>query len=349
MKRRLDAIRKRLRPEPDGWYRFHTFANLTQFEAILDNGFDSALKLAGDEPVADLGAGDGDLSFLFESSGCQVTAMDWPGTNANQMKGLEILKRELGSSIGIRAVEFDDQFRLDGERYGLVLALGLLYHLKNPYYFMERIAQHGRYCIFSTRILPDATLGPIAELVRERELINDPTNYWIFSEAGMRRLMERCGWDIVRANVTGDGVDNRFFCVAESRIAKTEPTIRLTGGWHEIENQAWRWTSRECSAVVENTVGADRFELRFHVPTARLLTIQAEVNGQSLPEREYSIAGDHVYSEAITPAGKRNAIRLRIGGEMATDGHRELGVIVRLPLTTILDEESGIRMTVGSQ
>ncbi len=348
LKRRMDAIRKRVRPEPYDWYQFNSFANLTQFEQILDDGFETALELAADEPVADLGAGDGDVSFLFESRGCHVTAMDWPGTNENRMRGMRLLKQELGSSIGIRPVEFDDHFRLDGERYGLVLALGLLYHLKNPYYFVERIARHGRYCILSTRVLADSKLGPVAELVREREFLNDPTNFWFFSEAGIRRLLDRCGWDIIRENITGDGVDNRFFCVAESRIAKTQPTIRLVSGWHPIENNAWRWTGAESVSVVENTPGADRFEFKFHVTPGRLVTIEAEVNGQTLPQRQFR-SGDHTYSESIAPAGDRNMVRIRIGGTVRDEADRELGVVVALPLSTVLDEESGIRLLGGTR
>ena len=339
----MDAVRKRVRPEPYDWYQFNSFANLTQFEQILDNGFETALKLAGDEPVADLGAGDGDVSFLFESRGCQVTAMDWPGTNENRMLGMRLLRQELGSSIGIRPVEFDDQFRLDGERYGLILALGLLYHLKNPYYFMERIARHGRYCIFSTRVLADSKLGPVAELVREREFLNDPTNYWFFSEAGIRRLLDRCGWDIVRENIAGDGVDNRFFCLAESRISKTQPTVRLVSGWYPIENNAWRWTGAESISVVENTAGADCFEFRFHVTPGRMVTVQAEVNGQMLPERQFP-SGDHTYAAPIAAAGQRNTVRIRIGGTVRDDADRELVVVVALPLSTVLDEDSGIRL-----
>jgi tRNA (mo5U34)-methyltransferase len=344
--RRLIDIRRRVKPEPFDWYRFDSFANLAQFDVLLGvDGVERVVELSGDEPVADFGTADGDLAFLLESLGCRVSAIDWPGTNANQMRGVELMKRELGSAVDIRAIDIDDQFRLDGDRFGLALALGLLYHLKNPFYFLERLACHARHCIVSTRILPRGRTGdPVAWLTGDREFENDATNYWFFSEAGMLRLMDRCGWDVVRHNVTGDGGDDRFFCLAESRTAKSLPVIRLLDGWHQMEHGAWRWTQSEFAAEVDNVEGATIFELRFRVTPARRVTLQAEINGEQLPLCQYETAGDYVYSEPITPTPRRCRIRVRVTG-MFEAGGRELGIIVRLPATTILDDDSGIRLS----
>jgi tRNA (mo5U34)-methyltransferase len=328
-----------MKPEQSGWYRFDSFANLTHFDVLTPGGLNALIELAGDETVADIGTGDGDMAFLFESLGCTVTAMDWPGVNANQMAGIRLIKRELGSAIEIREVDLDDQFRLDGERYGLVLALGLLYHLKNPFYFLERLGWHSRYCVLSTVILPLGMKEPIARLTGDREFHDDPTNYWFFSEAGVERLLDRCGWHIRhRMNVT-----DRYFCLAESRTAKSAPVIRLLHGWHELENRAWRWTGREFGAVIENTEGATRFELRFRIPKARPVTVEAEVNGIRLGAKVYHEAGDHIYAAAIPPAKRQNKILIQLSGELESDG-RELGVIVMLPARTIIDPECGMQL-----
>jgi hypothetical protein len=341
--RRLVEIRKRVKPEPFDWYRFDSFANVTHFESLLPKGLQSVLELAGDEPVADIGAGDGDIALLLESLGCRVTAIDWPGVNANQMEGVRLLKRELGSSIEIREMEIDDQFRLDGERFGLVLALGLLYHLKNPFYFLERLARHSRYCLLSTVIVPPGrTNEAIAYLTRDRELHNDPTNYWFFSEAGMLRLLDRCGWDVRSQRIAGEEKD-RFFCLAESRTSKQCPVIRLLDGWHKTEFDLWRWTGREFSAVIENCEGATRFELRFHLTPGRTVTLQPDVDGVALPAREYASQGDHVYAGTIPVAGRRSRIRVRVTGTFEAEG-RELGIIVRLPTSTVIDDECGLRL-----
>jgi hypothetical protein len=331
-----------LRPEPFGWYQFDSFANVSHFEKLIPGGLKTLVELAGDEPMADIGTGDGDMAFLFESFGVKVTAMDWPGVNENRMEGVRLMARELGSSVEIREVEIDDQFRLDGERYGLALALGLLYHLKNPFYFLERLGWHSRYCALSTVVLPRRVKDPVAQLTKEGEFYSDATNFWFFSESGLERLVDRCGWDI-RNRMR---VEDRMFYFLESRTAKNVPLIRLLDGWHGVENRAWRWTAREFGVLIENTEGATRFELRFTLPFGRRVTIEAEVNGAQLPVREFEGAGEHVYSELIAAAGRRNVIGVRVAGEPLSDG-RELGVVVKLPARTIIDEDCGLRLLVA--
>jgi tRNA (mo5U34)-methyltransferase len=349
---RLLRIKQNEKREPINWYPFDSIANITHLESLLPNGLDSVLELAAGEPVADFGTGDGDMAFLLESLGCDVTAIDWPGTNANEMRGIAVLRRELNSAIRVREIELDQQFQLDGERFGLALALGILYHLKNPYYFLEKLGVHARYGVFSTGILPRGkTSEAIAYLAGEREFHNDPTNFWFFSETGILRLLDRCGWDVVTTKVTGDGKDSRFFCLAESRNAKTMPLIRILNGWHKMENMAWRWTGREFGAIIENLEGANRLEFRFEIACDLLkssdtLSIDATVNGQPLPPEAFRTAGKHLYSRTISPAPRRCEIRIRLSHTFPEppDSDRDLGVIVRLPRNTIIDEDCGLQL-----
>jgi hypothetical protein len=346
---RIAEIKRRIRPEPFDWYPWDSFATLTHLNAFLPGGIRRAVELAGDEPVADIGTGDGDIAFLLESLGGQVTAMDWPGVNANRMLGVELMKRELGSSVEIREVDLDDRFRLDGERFGLVCAFGLLYHLKNPYWFLERLGMHARSMLMSTAILPRSFLSggkmreTVAYLSGHREFHDDPTNYWFFSEAGLLRLFDRAGWDVVTHHVTGTRKDQRAFCLAESRTAKTAQTIRLLDGWHAIENDAWRWTKREFEAVIDNAEGATRLELRFR--SVRPQTLRAELNGAPLPPQSFE-PGDHVYSQPVGNAGKRNRVKFILDQAEEKDG-RELGVIVILPNDTIVSERCSPALTGG--
>ncbi len=334
-------IRERIRPEPFDWYRFDSFANVTALESLLPRGLAKAVELAGDEPVADIGTGDGDIAFLLESLGCSVIAMDWPGTNANRMSGVRLMKRELGSSVEIREVNLDDGFRFDGERFGLVVALGLLYHLKNPFWFLEHLAQHSRHILLSTAILPGRRREPIAYLAGDREFRNDSTNYWFFSEAGLLRLLDRAGWDVRHSWTTGDRKDPRFFCLGESRAAKTAQTIRLLRGWHEIENNAWRWTEREFEAVIDNAAHAAALEFRFRSQGDQ--TVRVAVNGQPLPPQTFHGAGDHIYTQPVVNPRNRSQIRIELSNATEVGG-RELGVIVTLPNSTLADEECGLRL-----
>jgi tRNA (mo5U34)-methyltransferase len=338
---RIQEVRKRIKPEPFDWYSFDSFGNLTNLEAFVPGGIAKIAELAGGDPVADIGTGDGDLAFLLESLGCPVTAMDWPGTNTNQMLGVNLMKRELGSNVEIREVDLDDRFRLDGERFGLVVALGLLYHLKNPYYFLERLAQHSRYCVMSTRILPRKREA-VAYLTADREFNDDTTNYWFFSQSGVMRLLDRCGWDVSRSHVTG-GKRDRFYCLAESRVAKTRQTIRLLEGWNRIENDAWRWTRREFAFAVDNAEAATKLELRFLTNRDEALSMRVSVDGTELPVGEFRGAGNHVYSAGVASGGWRRVVRVALTDAAVIDG-RELGIVVTLPSSTIVDEDCGIRM-----
>jgi tRNA (mo5U34)-methyltransferase len=228
----LDAEKARIAPTEFGWYPYGSLSNALHFDKLLAGEQRDLGRLIGSGRVADIGAADGELAFLLERHGAQVDVVDWPLTNYNGLKGVRALKASLGSNIRIHEVDLDSQFRLPEDAYGLVFFLGILYHLKNPYFVLEELAKRTDYCLLSTRIArqtPDggAALAryPLAYLVGERELNNDSTNYWIFSEEGLRRILQRTGW-VVEALVTlGNTVnsdpvradaDERAFCFVRS-------------------------------------------------------------------------------------------------------------------------------------
>ncbi|MGH9659053.1 MAG: hypothetical protein ACRD96_10955, partial [Bryobacteraceae bacterium] len=81
--------------------------------------------------VADLGCGDGALSFFLESLGCRVRAYDNPKTNCNRMEGFFDLRSRLGSSVEYEALDLDSAFAFGSLTFSVAAAFGLLYHLKN--------------------------------------------------------------------------------------------------------------------------------------------------------------------------------------------------------------------------
>src|SRR5260370_19941047 len=122
-------------------------------------------------------------------------------------------KQEICSRVEIYAVDLDTQFILPAENYQLAFFLGILYHLKNPFYALEILSRQARYCVLSTRIanvLPseegrrDMQGVPIAYLADEGELNDDTTNYWLFSGAGLLRLMKRANWEVLEHFTAGD-------------------------------------------------------------------------------------------------------------------------------------------------
>jgi hypothetical protein len=96
---------------------------------------------------------------------------------------------------------------------------------------LEKLAALARYCFLSTRIARQTdngqqiSQGPITYLLGPNECNNDSTNFWIFSEEGLKRLINRTGWSILSylsigatANSTPADPerDERAFCLLRS-------------------------------------------------------------------------------------------------------------------------------------
>jgi len=219
------------------WYPYDSFMNAYPIDHLLRGR--NLAEVAGEKWVLDIGCGDGAFAFFLESLGSKVHAVDCPRTNINGMRAIRSLQQALHSSVEIHELDLDDRFALPGGDYHLALFLGTLYHLKNPFYALETLARASRYCLLSTRIanwtpLHDVNFSklPMAYLLDSSETNNDPTNFWIFSEAGLRRLLERSGWLIRDWVVFGEkedadpvdpGKDGRAFCLLESASGSGNP------------------------------------------------------------------------------------------------------------------------------
>ena len=220
------------RPKPF-WYPYHTLRNLPVLERLLTTGRLDLLELCRGEygRIADIGAADGDLAFFLEKLGFSVDIVDNEDTNFNKLEGARILKKALDSSVTIRSIDLDSRSQLFTERYDVVFLLGVLYHLKNPFSILERLSHVARHCFLSTRIARQTTDGsplskyPLAYLLGPEECNNDSTNFWIFSEEGLKRLIHRTGWNILAFTTVGDtnsstpadpNRDERAVCVLKS-------------------------------------------------------------------------------------------------------------------------------------
>lgn len=240
----LQAAKTRIAPSAFGWYPYGTLDNFHILTLLLKDERRDLLALVGDAPIVDIGAADGDTAFFMESLGCRADVVDYAPTNFNGCRGVRALKAELGSRVNIHDVDLDARFDLPGERYGLAFFLGILYHLKNPFGALDSLARGARHALVSTRIArynlaPDAPTGervnrtrvdlasvPVAYLVDTHETNNDPTNYWMFSDAGLRRALDRAGWDVLdyitlgnteASDPASDAGDERAFCLVRSR------------------------------------------------------------------------------------------------------------------------------------
>jgi hypothetical protein len=207
--------------------------------------------------------------------------------------------------------------------FGLTIFLGTLYHLKNPFFVLETLARRTRYCVMSTRLArfddqrdPELQRLAVAYLVDEHELNLDRTNFWLFTEEGLRRTLKRCGWHVhawktaeepVRYDSGTITADVRVHCLLQSRLTNSTPSLDLGEGWYRLEVDNWRWTARRFSLLVEPTceVGsACNLKMRFTIAQAVIdqlqsLSVAATVNGARLAPSSYSSAGEHVYTQPV--------------------------------------------------
>lgn len=186
------------------WYPYNIFDNFHAFGQLLtgeNRYFFSTLEQGC--PIIDVGSADGDLAFFWEKKGFDVHILDYSQTNFNDLHGAKKLKSILDSNVTIIDRDIDSQFDMDNQ-YNVAFALGILYHLKNPIYFLQKMAQYCEYMFLSTRVatfLPDGKTNikniSVAYLLGPRECNNDPTNYWIFSPEGLKRVLSRSGWRVL--------------------------------------------------------------------------------------------------------------------------------------------------------
>ena len=232
----LDTARK---PDPEGWtwYGYDAASNIATLNGLFSDETKQELKKLGKCTVADIGCADGDVGLLLSSEGYAVDLIDWPATNWNGLRGAALLKERLNLDVSLSEIDLDSQFRLPREQYGFILLLGILYHLKNPYYVLEQLAKVTQYCAISTRVAKFARAAgsdqwvhiehlPVAYLVDTFECNNDATNFWIFSTAGLQRIVNRAGWEIIDqsnlgaedSNPADNDKDERCYMLLKSRM-----------------------------------------------------------------------------------------------------------------------------------
>ena len=349
---RLKIIKHRTPLDGASWYPWHSLAGIQLLEREMRLDLPALQGMIGSDRVLDVGCGDGDVAFFLESLGAQVDAVDHPATNYNRMEGVRTLARALNSPVRIHAADIDNRPALPASGYGLGIMLGVLYHLKNPYLVLETLARNVRHLYMSTRIAsrtPDRKLGfgayPLAYLVDDRELNDDPTNFWIFSEEALKRVIRRSGWNVVRSftagpaesdPVTSEG-DARAFVLAESRLCGNQPGFQLGLGWHELEHGASRWTARRFTAGAELRQALAPATLRFlfqlpdSVVARRPRTVlNAAVNGIRLPASAFHTPGEQEYTATLPSlAAGHVQIEFELDAGVNIEGdERELGVQV---------------------
>ena len=146
---RLDEVKRAIPITP---YPYDTFGNLFHLDRLLTGERRKLARLAGGLPVADVAAADGDLAFFLEANGFDMHIVDNAAINCNGLGMARAVAAATHSKVAVHDVDLDSHFTLPQREYGLVFFLGVLYHLKNPYYALEQIARQSRHMLVSTRV-----------------------------------------------------------------------------------------------------------------------------------------------------------------------------------------------------
>jgi tRNA (mo5U34)-methyltransferase len=232
----------KLRKNDVSWYPYQSMTNLQHLSHLLPEDMIQGLLGGQAMSVLDIGAADGDLGFFFESRGATVDFLDNPPTNFNDCKGLLALRDALGSKARLITMDIDRGVELE-KQYDFAIALGLLYHLRNPMLFLFALAQHAETMVLSTRVANHFPNGQaigdvsVAYLWSCREANNDPTNYWCFSTAGLRTALKRCGWQIVSEALFGSETSDPVAVDRDQRMfvyCKRIPNWRDLGKHHDF-------------------------------------------------------------------------------------------------------------------
>jgi tRNA (mo5U34)-methyltransferase len=160
--------------------------------------------LAG-KSVLDVGAWDGFYSFEAARRGArQVLATDsfaWDGSCWGSKDGFLLARSVLGLDhlVEDRLIDVMDlsPARLNGI-FDVTLFLGVLYHLKDPFTALERVAAvTGELLVLETETGLNLLPSPACRVYAGRELNHDDGNFFAFNQSALKKLLRVHGFSRV--------------------------------------------------------------------------------------------------------------------------------------------------------
>jgi tRNA (mo5U34)-methyltransferase len=167
--------------------------------------------------LADVGASNGYFSFEARKRGARVVAFDFRHKDnsgfglAQYINGMSDIEHHQINVLDLTAAAYG--------QHDVVLALGLLYHISDPYLALANCAALSRdrlliesYCIDGIvpedrraepvmRFIPDPVRFPAHGHVND-----DRSNFWGFTSVCLQRMVEDVGFSVARARVDDDRV-----------------------------------------------------------------------------------------------------------------------------------------------
>ncbi len=166
----------------------------------------------------DIGACDGFFSLMLQRAGAEVTAVDY---KPKTMSGFQVMEELNGVSIPHLNCNLFDLPTHDLGKFDVVLFLGVLYHLPDPYRGLSIIADlcDGKlYIETAATSLPETDL-PIMRFYPNGALNNDPTNFWAPNRSCLEEMVRDTGFVVDRVSSSPDQpVESYRLALAASRV-----------------------------------------------------------------------------------------------------------------------------------
>jgi len=189
--------------------------------------------------VLDVGAWDGYFSFEAERRGAaRVLATDyfsWKGPGWGSKEGFEFARTVLGSCVEDLDIDVPDISPATTGQFDIVLFLGVLYHLKEPFSALERMAAVTKKLLIVETVVDLLNVGrPAMAFYPTTELNGDPTNWWAPNLACLTQMLRACGFPRVQ-------------CVYRHSLAKRA----AFAAWQQVRGRAgWLPTLRQGRATL---------------------------------------------------------------------------------------------------
>lgn len=248
-----EEIQKRIALRPRWWHRIEVAPGIItpgQKDTFTELHYRIGLpeRLDG-MTVLDIGAAEGFYSFECEKRGAIVTAVD---QFSSAQSGFALVRELLGSKV--KHIH-GSIYTLDAHELGqfdLILCLGVLYHLRYPLLALDNLYAICRdRLIFESQICdhaylkgdgtpvslkdfsPELTETPMAQFYPDRELNNDPTNWWTPNQIGLIKMLETSGFE--SEVYFSDGVRVVLHCRKVSR--RSEAALTAAREWRSVKQR----------------------------------------------------------------------------------------------------------------
>jgi tRNA (mo5U34)-methyltransferase len=149
--------------------------------------------------VIDIGCWDGYNSFEAEARGARrVLATDheaWGPGSGGSPQSFELAREALGSRVESMDLRVDEVVPERVGKFDVVLFLGVLYHLRNPFLGLERAASVcTQTLVVETHLDAWFNWRPAMIFYPGSTLNNDPTNWWGPNKACVREMLRDLGF-----------------------------------------------------------------------------------------------------------------------------------------------------------